>query len=222
MTDQIPDESLFFLSQYTQNPNLDFLRERVLEVWEESKSRFHVYKCIERLRFLTPRIDNHHFYQTLTKDIHDGKEIKVLDVGCAFGQDTRKLIVDGLAHSNIYSIDIVSSYWELGRKLFMDPESFSSNFMIGNVADPSFNSNQQLTEKFDYIYAGAVLHVLSKEDVEVFLQNIFILLKKGGFFFGHSVGSVEPRLWIQVPNNPNKLRFLHSSASLKELFEKVG
>ena len=33
------------------------------------------------------------------------------DVGCCFGQDTRRLELDGVPHSSIYSTDIISDYW---------------------------------------------------------------------------------------------------------------
>ena len=64
----------------------------------------------------------------------------------------------------------------------------------------------------DFIWAAAVLHVLSKADCEKFLSNVGLLLKPGGSMYGWTVGSIPPREWADTPDGRQK-RFLHSPVS---------
>ena len=64
----------------------------------------------------------------------------------------------------------------------------------------------------DFIWASAVLHVLSKVDCEKFLGNVELLLKPKGSTYGWTVGSLEPKEWADTPDGKQK-RFLHSPVS---------
>jgi len=222
---ELDDSMLEYLSQYTKNKDLDFLRAHVTKIWTEAKEKYHVYGCIERCMFLSPRISAHPFYPTVKEAIDARSEhLQVADIGCAFGTDTRKLIVDGLRPENITSIDITPDYWQLGLKLYMDedtlPKQIHSRFE--NVAVPTFNEDKKLSNHFDFAYAGAVLHVLSREDIVAFLTNILHILKPGGTLFGSCVGSSTPQVWKHVPNDTERFRYIHSQETLGEVFKEIG
>jgi hypothetical protein len=66
--------------------------------------------------------------------------------------------------------------------------------------------------KVHYIWAGAVLHVLSEEDVVTLLQNVFLLLRPGGTFFGDCGGSEPAGPWPTSDGQPRN--YLHSQVCL--------
>ena len=61
----------------------------------------------------------------------------------------------------------------------------------------------------DFVWAGAVLHVLSKVDCEKFLSNVQLLLKPGGSLYGWAVGRTTAGEWAATPDAKQK-RWLHS------------
>ena len=68
----------------------------------------------------------------------------------------------------------------------------------------------------NFVWAAAVLHVLSKADCEKFIANVHLLLRPGGGLYGWTVGDQEGREWAPTPDGKQK-RFLHSPVSLNLL-----
>ncbi len=67
----------------------------------------------------------------------------------------------------------------------------------------------------DFLWAAAVLHVLSKADCAKFITNVKLLLKPGGGFYGWTVGNTEAGDWVPTPDGKDK-RYLHSMVSILE------
>ena len=47
---------------------------------------------------------------------------KLLDVGCCFGQDLRRLVVDGAPSENLVGLELKPQFLSLGYDLFADRE----------------------------------------------------------------------------------------------------
>ncbi len=62
----------------------------------------------------------------------------------------------------------------------------------------------------DFLWAAAVLHVLSKADCEKFVTSAHLLLKPGGTFYGWTVGNREAGDWHTTPDGKAN-RYLHSA-----------
>jgi len=62
----------------------------------------------------------------------------------------------------------------------------------------------------DFLWAAAVLHVLSKADCEKFVTSAHLLLKPGGTFYGWTVGNREAGEWHTTPDGKAN-RYLHSA-----------
>jgi hypothetical protein len=62
----------------------------------------------------------------------------------------------------------------------------------------------------DFLWAAAVLHILSKADCEKFVSSAHLLLKPGGTFYGWTVGNREAGDWHTTPDGKAK-RYLHSA-----------
>ena len=76
------------------------LAAHIVVVWREIKARAHMYRCVESLAFLRASARRLPGYAALLARARDrGAAFRVLDVGCAFGQETRALILDGVPPS---------------------------------------------------------------------------------------------------------------------------
>jgi len=222
----IDDEALAFLSEYCKNPNLNELRNHVIKV-KEDVSKLHVYICIERNNFLLPRIDRYPAYEKLVLASKEhtiaNSLFRVADIGCCFGTDTRKLVFDGVHRSSIYSIDVNDGYWNLGFEMFGDKDILKVNTLFTDVSAKSFGEeHSDLTNKFNFVYTGAVLHVFAKDEAEQFVQNIYNLLVSGGTYFGSCATALEATQTTEPTPKKDKLRYLHSPESLEELLKSVG
>ncbi|DBA71781.1 TPA: hypothetical protein ACH3X2_010983 [Trebouxia sp. C0005] len=152
-----------------------------------------------------------------------------MDVGCCYGQDTRQLIMDGWKHGQLLAADLVPNYWNLGKTLFMDEDHLQVPFLAGSMTDdafvsessPSGTTTEHLLGRIDFIWAGLVLHVLSKEGCQQFLSNACSLLKPDGSFYGMCAGQKEAGESVATPDGKAR-RFLHSTESLREAMLHAG
>eukprot|EP00026_Physarum_polycephalum_P011738 Phypoly_transcript_11980.p1 GENE.Phypoly_transcript_11980~~Phypoly_transcript_11980.p1 ORF type:complete len:273 (+),score=28.74 Phypoly_transcript_11980:170-988(+) len=227
--EEISLQSLAFISKYTKNDNLEELKEHVLRLKQGLVDRnIHLYRCIKTNKFLSARLARHTFYPTfkeMVKTHHDsGNAFKYADIGCCFGTDVRKVIVDGVSQSDIYAIDVHDEYWKFGLDLFKDVDTLKVHTLFTDVSSPDFlTKHSDLANKFDTVYTGAVLHVFAKDEGERFVQNIYNMLKSGGVYFGSCGTTDEPMLTdVSTPVKKDQYRYLHSLESLKALLESTG
>ena len=76
---------------------------------------------------------------------------------------------------------------EFGKKLFMDADRLTVATSWGSFTDPAYINSGPLSPmkgKFAFIWAGAVLHVLTAADVRAFIKHVHGMLAPGGTFFG--------------------------------------
>jgi hypothetical protein len=133
------------------------------------------------------------------------------------------------------AVDVVDTFWQLGLQLFRDADRQPCRFYQANIIDDAiFPPVEVLTTSDDdgsrgvsslrhscaVVSAMAVLHVLTKAEVEALLRKAALLLLPGGrgTLSGVTGGSATPCEWPVA----DKVRFLHSQASLKALLEAVG
>ncbi|TPX60381.1 hypothetical protein PhCBS80983_g01804 [Powellomyces hirtus] len=249
---EIPSSSLSFLSEYKGEKDLTKLRGTLTDMWTESKSKYHVYKCIQTFAFLHPRIALHPFYPTIVSALQGSNSgnhaiptsKRVIDIGCCYGTDVRRMLHDGVPTSRIVASDLHSGYWDLGKKLFNDEERISSvetvfaNWAVTKTDAPEREENPKAIDMKKYknsalfIVATAVLHVFSKSQCETFLSNVYEALAHGGTFIGTCVGRRMEGVWLQRLEQDNsapataeeeaRSRYLHSQESLKKAMETLG
>ena len=71
----------------------------------------------------------------------------------------------------------------------MDAETQKAHTAWGSFTDTDFIQSGALSHvrgKFAYVWAGAVLHVLTKDEVRAFLTHAYAMLASNGSFFGVS------------------------------------
>ncbi|KAJ7640565.1 hypothetical protein B0H17DRAFT_1023088 [Mycena rosella] len=132
----LPPASLAFLKMQTKieddAAHLRALQARALAV--------HPYPCIRRFGFARLKIDAQRaVYKRVLALRREVPGALVLDVGCCFGADLRKLTSDGFPAAQLVGSDLRREFWDLGHALFRStPESFPVVFVAGDVFDPAF------------------------------------------------------------------------------------
>lgn len=59
------------------------------------------------------------------------------DVGCCFGQESRKLILDGFPRANIIASDIIPGYWRAAHKpLHASPPKLIKSRELWHLQEP--------------------------------------------------------------------------------------
>jgi hypothetical protein len=97
------------------------LQEHILKVWRRIKESTHVYKCVQSLAFLKARAPALFCFRQLL-EVARAPNARTLDVGCAFGQETRHLILEGAPPAGLVCADLHKRYWEAGCQVYGDDQ----------------------------------------------------------------------------------------------------
>ncbi|KAL4768451.1 hypothetical protein BDW60DRAFT_210996 [Aspergillus nidulans var. acristatus] len=76
------------------------------------------------------RIATSQDYPEMLERVKKGQ--KLLDLGCAFGQELRQLIYDGAPGESLYSSDIQQEFLNLGYELFQDRATLPETHLIAS------------------------------------------------------------------------------------------
>ncbi|KAJ3385921.1 hypothetical protein HDU84_001897 [Entophlyctis sp. JEL0112] len=193
----------------------------------------HVYKCIQNGWFAVPRAVTHPAYASVQARFSD-PEFTVLELGCCYGTDARRMVTDGLPASRLTVSDLHSAYFDIGQRvLFAGAEDLlaGAHKWFGDLAVVGAALDAGLDGKFDAVSAQAMLHVMSAQQSSAFLSEIFLCLKSGrsAVLFGTCVGTQAAggQEWSATPTKgmPGRVeaaRFLHSSKSLAAVLSNIG
>jgi len=163
----------------------------------------------------------------------------LLDLGCCFGNDTRKAVADGFPMKGVVASDIHKEFWDLGHELFNSTsETFPVPFILGDVFDPSIlehntslndppktpmpvlhslTSLNPLRGHVSVIHASSFFHLFNEEKQLQLARALAGLLshEPGSILFGSHVGR-PVKGFKQTPNG--RVMFCHSPESWKELW----
>jgi len=134
------------------------------------------------------------------------KDAKLLEIGCGEGRDAIALLKEGY---DLFATDVSSEAVAYCKKL---APGFGEQFAVFDcLADT-------LTQKFDFIYAVAVLHMLTEdEDRARFFESIRVHLKEGGLALICTMGDGEDQ-WKTDPSKAfDMVQREHLSGKLLEL-----
>ncbi|PPQ90998.1 hypothetical protein CVT25_013923 [Psilocybe cyanescens] len=192
------------------------LRDHILAV--QSKAyQIYGYACIlYRFRHATLRalilsrlkIARLPGYLKALKLLEQHKHPILLDIGCCFGNDTRKAVVDGWPVENVIASDLRQGFWDAGHELFKStPASFPAAFIPGDIfessmldtSDSAADANQQpirplsslasltpLKHQISAIHASSFFHLFYEErQLELAKRLASLLLpERGSIIFG--------------------------------------
>jgi hypothetical protein len=195
------------------------LRRQRKQAWEVAP-----YPCISGFAFLTLGLSKNPQYAAILERLksstgYGDQEQKLIDIGCCFGQDVRKLAFDGVSTSQLAGTDLQSELLYLGFGLFRDQDKWSPTAFfcmdIFNAAD---------REKFDIVHIAMFLHLFSRpRQIAACTQIVTKILssKPGSMIVGSQGGSINPRA-VPSRRDPSKETFLHDVQSFKDFWEEVG
>lgn len=134
----LEDDEKAFLKQLTRIENEAELKEHVLNIQKEAFA-VHPYPCIHSFRFLNMKISRLPAYKDVLALGQNRKGAILLDLGCCFGNDPRKAVVDGFPAEQIIASDLRQEFWDLGHRFFKDDAStLPLTFVPGDIFNDDF------------------------------------------------------------------------------------
>jgi hypothetical protein len=146
----------------------------------------------------------------------------LLDLGCCFAQDIRKLIYDGVPAESLYAADLRPEYIDLGFELFKDKDKLASRIYAADLFDPE-SRLKELRGKVDVTYAGSFFHLFDWDNqVEVGKRVVELLRpEKGSLLLGRQTGTIKPGAYPNKTNRSGEI-YRHDPATFKRLWEEIG
>lgn len=179
------------------------------------------YPCIGQFRFLDMAIGGFDAYPEVVKRLKSGKE-KLLDLGCCFGQDIRRLVSDGVPDKVCIGSDIHQGFLDLGYDLFLDKDSLHSEFIEADI----FEAQSKLTPlegHIDIIHASSFFHLFGYEGQKKIARRVVQILKpqKDSLLVGRQVGNVKAHEEESSASGSGSM-YLHDVESWKQMWKEIG
>ncbi|KAK3672949.1 hypothetical protein LTR78_007059 [Recurvomyces mirabilis] len=176
------------------------------------------YPCVGQWAFIRFGILKDPVYPSIVERLQDGQTL--LDLACCFGQDMRKLVVDGAPSENLTGTELEGGFVNLGYELFNDRDKLKSHFIIGDFFDKTTLNPERDT--FDMIHAASFFHLFSRdEQVEAVTKALRSLKSKpGSMLFGRQTAVANAGA-IKLSATRSGEMYRHTPESWKELLEQV-
>ncbi|KAG7448621.1 uncharacterized protein BT62DRAFT_992644 [Guyanagaster necrorhizus] len=234
------DETAFFKTQ-TGIEDVNALKNHIFTIQEEAY-KVYPYPCIRRFTFAKLKISRQPCYQQFLNLGKDRKGAIYADIGCCFGNDPRKAVVDGYSVEQVVASDLHPEFWELGHRLFKSTaETFPARFIPADIFQlkglsredvpapvPELSQVQSLAElrgHISAIHTSAFFHLFDEEG-QFEIANIMAALlssEPGSMIFGSHVGRREKgfRTASEVGSNGvhRSNMFCHSPESWRLLWD---
>ncbi|KAG7448613.1 uncharacterized protein BT62DRAFT_929702 [Guyanagaster necrorhizus] len=230
------DEIAFFKAQ-TRIEDDTTLKSHIFTIHEEAYEVY-PYSCIRRFGFTKLKISRLPYYQQFLNLGKDRKGAIYADIGCCFGNDPRKAVVDGYPVEQVVASDLHPEFWELGHRLFKSTaETFPARFIPADIFQlkgllredvpapvPELSQVQSLAElrgHISAIHASAFFHLFDEEGQFEIAKIMAALLSSepGSMIFGSHGGRHEKGVRTEVPNTERRSMFCHSPESWRLLWD---
>lgn len=220
--DVIPDVARQLITEYAHVPpeevdaHVTAVRARAFEIFP--------YPCIGMYRFLDLGLHQHTVYPEIIRRVKNGEQL--LDLGCCFGQELRKLIQDGAPSGNLHGSDLRREFVDLGYDLFRDKEREGGKITwhVADIFDDADPAWRNLGGKLSIVYTGSFFHLFDREEQLTVAKRVVSLLKAepGVLLLGRQVGSEKAGDFDASGYIGEKKRFRHDLQSWGKLWEEVG
>lgn len=149
------------------------------------------YPCIGKYTFLDFSIGQADEYADVLRRVKTGD--KLLDLGCCFGQDVRKIVYDGAPAENVTATELEQGFIDMGYELFKDRDTLASRFVAGDFF--AMDEAKLQEGSFDIVHSASFYHLFNwDEQVEVVAKTVRLLKQKpGSMIFGRQYGVDEAR-----------------------------
>ncbi|KAK0192562.1 hypothetical protein F5146DRAFT_507891 [Armillaria mellea] len=232
------DEAAFFKAQTGIEDDVA-LKNHIFTVQEEAY-KVYPYNCIRVFTFAKLKISRQPCYQQFLDLGKNRKGAIYADIGCCFGNDPRKAVVDGYPVEQVIASDLYPEFWELGHKLFKTTaETFPAHFVPQDIFQlkgltkegvppsvPNLSQVQSLADlrgSISAIHTSAFFHLFDEEGQFEVAKIMAVLLSSepGSMIFGVHGGRHEKGLRSEVRSNSGRRRnmFCHSPESWRALWD---
>ena len=143
----------------------------------------------------------------------------MLDLGCCFAQDLRRLAADGAPTENMYASDLHEELWDLSFDLFRDRKSMEAHFIKADIFEPP-EGLLDLEGKIDIVFMCGFLHLFSWENQIEAIRRVVEMSRPGTWVVGLQIGTVGSLEGKMPP--PWNAMFLHNVESFEKIWQLVG
>ncbi|KAJ6495320.1 hypothetical protein C8R45DRAFT_1133756 [Mycena sanguinolenta] len=233
-------EVIDFLKGQTGILDDDELKAHVVTVQKKATAVFD-YPCIQCFEFLKIKINKLESAYAHVLDL--GRNVPgalLLDIGCCFGNDLRKIASDGFPAKNMIASDLRQDFWNLGHELFRStPKTFPVAFLAGDAFDNNFlalyplldapltsaapdpkalTSLGGLRARLSAIHSASVFHLFNEADQLLLARKLagLLLPRSGSIIFGCH-GGQPTNGYVSVV--PGQQMFCHSPESWRDLWD---
>ncbi|KAF2151113.1 hypothetical protein K461DRAFT_322414 [Myriangium duriaei CBS 260.36] len=193
-------------------PHCFAIREKAWAVWQ--------YPCIGSFRFLDLSVSYLPAYDEVINRLKTKNNV-LLDLGCCFGQDLRRLVYDGAPSENLYGSDLRLDFMNMGYDLFLDKETLKSKFIAADVFDEN-SDLKHLDGRVDIIVTSAFFHLFDRSRQKTIAHRILKLFRpqKDALLIGRQGGSETPGERERVRESGTS--FHHNPESWQRFWDEIG
>ncbi|KAF6234646.1 hypothetical protein HO173_007272 [Letharia columbiana] len=218
----LPPAVRTLFEEYSKIPAAE-VQPHVLELRERAWQIF-PYPCIGRLRFLDFSLSTMPSYDKILSSLSSKEDPKTLmDVGCCFGQDLRKLLLDGAPGSQLVGVELKPEFIDMGYDLFMDRKTYQGKFVTGDFFEETTGSAMKaLDGTIDILHIASFLHIFGwDEQVRAAMRLMgFLKNKPGTIILGRQLGSSKPGEY-RHPAGVAGVTYSHDEESFQKLWTEI-
>jgi len=235
------DEFAFYKAQ-TGIEDERAMKDHIIAVQKQAYEVYG-YPCIRSFAFTKLKISHLPAYPSALELSRGRHGAIFLDLGCCFGNDIRKAVLDGWPVQNTVATDLHQGFWDFGHKLFRStPRTFPAAFVAGDAFDsnviaprapflevpqtprPVFDSLTSLTPLQGHvsaIHASSIFHLFDETRQEELAQRVATLLSPlpGSLIFGSHVGRAEKGILCGDGADQFQGMFCHSPETWRNIWD---
>ncbi|KAK0341756.1 hypothetical protein LTR02_017117 [Friedmanniomyces endolithicus] len=147
------NDARLILTQYSGIPEPSLVPH--VRAIREKAFKLFPYPCIGLYSFLAFTIAKSPQYPDILHRLKAGEAL--LDLGCCFGQDLRRLVFDGAPASNLTGVELEQGFLDLGYELLLDRGRFRVPLIAGDFFEPIPGLEKG---SFDMIHAAFFLSLI--------------------------------------------------------------
>ncbi|KIM39740.1 hypothetical protein M413DRAFT_446648 [Hebeloma cylindrosporum] len=198
-----PDELAFF-QLLTGINDEDVLKQHILSIQAKAYELWG-YPCILGFWFIKLKISRLLGYKAALELLKERNNPILLDMGCCFGNDARKAVVDCWPVQNVIASDLRQGFWDYGHELFKStPETFRAAFIPGDIFDPAI-----LAPRGAYLSTSDIATVLSHDSSTPPLNTLTSLTPLQG-----KISAIHASAFFHLFPEEQQLALAHLMASL--------
>ncbi|KAL8957979.1 MAG: hypothetical protein Q9193_004874 [Seirophora villosa] len=187
----------------------------------EDQLVFHVAEIVRLLRFLVCSLSAHSLYSDILARL--AQDASLVDLGCCFAQDIRKLAYDGAPTRNCTAVDLEPRFFDISEDLFRDHGRLEGSFVGADIFDAEEKLWTKLEGSVDIVHASSLFHLfgLERQRRIACLTSRLVKPGPGSLVLGLQLAAKEKAEHIPIFNEQEP-SFCHSLGSMQAMWDDAG